>query len=58
MIEKNNLAKIYKAVGRSSESYSGVNFKGFQETLFRIAVKSKELLNDIAAKKKQTSKLT
>lgn len=52
MIEKNYLAKIFKITGRIGEGNSGINFRAFKETLFRIAVKSKEMLNEIVEKKK------
>lgn len=35
-----------------------MSFKGFKETLFRISVKAKDLLNDIVAKKKQISRIS
>lgn len=51
MIEKNTLGKIFKIVGRSTEHNVGINFKGFKETLFRISVKAKDLLNEIVERR-------
>ena len=58
MIAKNTLGKIFKAVGKTSDNHTGVSFKGFKETLFRIAVKAKDLLNDIVSQKKQMSRIS
>ena len=52
MIEKNTLAQIFKSVGRTSSLHQGVDFVGFKETLFKISVKSKDLLNNIVETKK------
>lgn len=55
MIEKNIWTKIMKVVGRANDNVSGVTFKAFKETLFRIAVKAKDMLNQIVNKRKELS---
>ena len=47
MIQKNTLAKIYKTILKNNAFATGINFEQFEEALFRITVKSKELLNGI-----------
>ena len=56
MVEKNTLAKIFKAVCKNSINSIGINFRQFQETLFRIGVKSKELLNGIIERRQEKEK--
>ena len=56
MVEKNVLAQVFKSMSRdakkSGSNSIGLPFEGFKEALFRIVVKSKQLLNDIVQKKK------
>ena len=61
MLEKTDLTTIFKTIGREAKKNGltaiGLGFSGFKEALFRIVVKAKDLLNDIAKKKKSASKL-
>ena len=56
MIQKNTLGKIYKVICKNNVFSTGINFEQFEEALFRIVVKSKELLNGILEKRGEKKK--